>query len=419
MQSQGDQKGNLMKIKSILIDPHPTVTGSGKRQQIEILSTILLLTIPILAATAFTSDLVQNTAMTFPAVIIFVFMLYLITRTRFYNISLIMTIAGFTILPLLIWFFGTSWTANDIPRLMVWIFVATIVGALLTRTYVVLIQGIVIVSTMIIVIGGIFQIPFNNYDSHLGTAIVITLFVTVTSYMLETYLIQIDRRSEDLYQEQKELEVYTQLLRHDLRNDIQAIIRTIEIAELLIDVNLEDVKEHLDLSLRLGDRMIQLLQVFSMPLERPGTNLVEMIEGVAKESHQAYSNLKIEISSSIESQGTTFTASRLLPMVWTNIFRNAAQHAGKHPVVDVEITMIDGVYQIQFKDNGPGIPEYMKKQLFNRCAGSKSGESGLGLYLSRVVLESHGGSIELLNNDDEDEGTSLLVRLPTSDSRID
>ena len=166
-----------MGVKSILIDPHPTVVGMRKRQQMQLLSALLLIGIPLLVFMISISVLASELFLIYSGTIIFIFILYLLSRTRYYDISLGITIVGFTIIPLLIWFFIVPWTPSELPRLMIWIFIATMIGALLSRTYVVITQGVVIISLMLFTCIKICNVPFAEYDSHLGTAIVIIFFV--------------------------------------------------------------------------------------------------------------------------------------------------------------------------------------------------------------------------------------------------
>lgn len=343
------------------------------------------------------------------------FLLYLGTRAKYYDVVLFIALSGITILPIIIFLFGANWQPSDLPRLIIWFLVALIAGALLSRTKIVLIQGIVMIFTMTFILNVIFGIPIEDFDSHIGTAVVVTFFVLVASYTLEQNVKQVEQRTNEITRKQRELEVYTQLLRHDLRNDLQAILGLIELAELFVDVSTEKVKENLSQSMSLGSRMVQLLHVFSMPLEQPETNLVKHIEEAAQESQKTHGDLKITISSEDEVSKTKFTASRLLPMVWHNIFRNAAQYAGFEARVQVDISLEEGMFVINISDDGPGIPEDKRKYLFRRGSGSESEESGLGLYLCKIVLESHGGSIELVDNPEQD-GTRYRIRIPTSSS---
>ena len=411
------QMGPLDKAKQLLsklVEPHPSIQDLRKRQQSRILSSLLLLAIPIFAFTQFTNELVIFGTPIFLGGTALAFIMYLGTRTRYYDIVLTISLAAITVLPMIAFLFGANWQPNDLPRLTIWIFVALLAGMLLSRTVVVLAQGITMIVLMSFIVTVVLGIPFSEVDSQIGTAMVVAFFVLVASYTLEQNIRQVDQRTADISRKQRELEVYMQLLRHDLRNDLQAILGLIELAELFEDLDVEKVKENLEQSLSLGRRMAQLLHVFSMPPEQPGTDVVKNIEEAAQESQKSHPNLKIEVSSGSEVHRTTFTASRLLPMVWQNIFRNAAQYAGDKPRVHVDVALEDDEFVISISDDGPGIPEDKREFLFRRGSKVEPGEGGMGMYLSKVVLESHGGSIELV--DDESGGTRYLIRIPTSSS---
>jgi signal transduction histidine kinase len=371
---------------------------------------------PIFAFTNFSAELMLFSTHVFLGAIIAVFTVYLITRTKYYDFALAVSLAGITYLPIVIFLYGSSWQPADLPRLMVWFLVALIAGTLLSGTRTVIFQSTTMIVLMSVILSFGFGLPFTDYDSHIGTAVVVTVFVAIVSYTLEQYVGEVEQRTDDLNREQRELEMYTQLLRHDLRNDLQAILSSIELAEMLLDVNAEKVREHLALSLVLGNRMVELLHVFSMPLERVETDLVKHIRSVAENAQKAHGNLTIEITQEPGVEEATFTASRLLPMVWQNIFRNVAQYAGESPTVRVHVGREQAGFLISISDDGPGIREDKKQFLFRRGSQSESGERGLGLYLCRFVLDSLGGSIELVDNPDGEQGTRFLIRIPLSPS---
>jgi signal transduction histidine kinase len=95
-------------------------------------------------------------------------------------------------------------------------------------------------------------------------------------------------------------------------------------------------------------------------------------------------------------------------MVWMNIFRNSAQHAGPSPHVDVSIFDIEDSLRITIQDNGPGISEEDKPWLFVRGNPVDRDIRGIGMYLARVIIESHGGQIELVDSD----GCRFDIHLP-------
>jgi two-component system nitrogen regulation sensor histidine kinase GlnL len=65
--------------------------------------------------------------------------------------------------------------------------------------------------------------------------------------------------------------------------------------------------------------------------------------------------------------------------------------------------------RIAVRDNGPGIPESMLTRLFTPFATSKAQGTGLGLAVSRRIVEAHGGRIEVRNHGN---GAEAAVFLP-------
>ena len=66
---------------------------------------------------------------------------------------------------------------------------------------------------------------------------------------------------------------------------------------------------------------------------------------------------------------------------------------------------LDGQVIIEFQDSGPGIPEIVSMEIFKPFFSTKQATqgSGLGLYITRTIIESLGGEIEV----DSKEGERL------------
>lgn len=68
---------------------------------------------------------------------------------------------------------------------------------------------------------------------------------------------------------------------------------------------------------------------------------------------------------------------------------------------------------IQVIDNGPGISQKIQKQIFNLFASSRAEGMGLGLWLSRHIVERHGGTI---NAESDTQGAIFTLRLQRLDA---
>lgn len=197
----------------------------------------------------------------------------------------------------------------------------------------------------------------------------------------------------DLRNTNRDLELYASLLRHDLGNDLQVIFSTTEVVQMVLSEDSELV-EFIEATRAAADRMSRLLDIFGRPDKEAEKEIVELIQRVAKQAMQTHKQLTIKVSAPQKLKGVRVVGGRLLPMVFVNLFRNSAQHAGAKPKVTVKISRKSGQVQIVVKDNGPGISKKLHAKLFERGATSNGG--GLGLNLSKRVLEAYGGSIELI-----------------------
>jgi two-component system nitrogen regulation sensor histidine kinase NtrY len=101
----------------------------------------------------------------------------------------------------------------------------------------------------------------------------------------------------------------------------------------------------------------------------------------------------------------------LLCQVLINLLRNAAEAASgyaAHPQVSLAFALTDaGRTRIEVSDNGPGIPNPIRQDVFLPFFTTKAKGTGVGLSLARQVVLAHGGSITLL----ESESGGALFRI--------
>ncbi|MFW9849266.1 MAG: sensor histidine kinase [Candidatus Thorarchaeota archaeon] len=402
------RNSRLHRLYNILLGPNSKAKNERESQQSALLYAFQLAMIPFSVLTIITGDLVINIEFLIPVAIALILVTFMITRFVSYKSSVRLVVSLYTILPIFIWFSVTTWQPYDIPRIMPYIIVALTLGALFINKKIVLVQGLVTSIIIIYTLGIVHAFSFTEYDNYLLTVGILTFMVIIFSRLTDSYLDQIEKQSDELKRQNKELDIYTKLLRHDLSNDLQAVINSVELSQMLLPLSEEKVNENLEESLNFSMRMKKLLQVFKLPLEQPRRNLVEVIRNIAAESEETHSNLRIEVTWTPEAERETITVGRLLPLVWTNIFRNASQHAGEHPTVSVDISIVDHNYQVIITDDGPGIPQEQKERLFRKDASLENRDRGIGLYLSKLIIESHNGTIEISNIPQ----TQFIIRIP-------
>jgi signal transduction histidine kinase len=104
---------------------------------------------------------------------------------------------------------------------------------------------------------------------------------------------------------------------------------------------------------------------------------------------------------------------RRLERVVTNLLANAIKFGGGHPI-ELTVREAGDVAEVEVSDHGIGIAQDQLPKIFDRFERAVStahyGGLGLGLYLARSIVESHGGTIGVTSR--AGEGSRFTVRLP-------
>ncbi|MBB3109803.1 two-component system OmpR family sensor kinase [Paenibacillus phyllosphaerae] len=112
-----------------------------------------------------------------------------------------------------------------------------------------------------------------------------------------------------------------------------------------------------------------------------------------------------------------------IKQVILNLFHNAVQHTEPDKgLIEIQLTADDTEAMLAVRDNGSGIGQEHLPRLFERFYRSDSsrtrkyGGAGLGLSISRSIIEAHLGAIEAKSP--PGEGAVFLIRLPLDSNRI-
>jgi len=106
---------------------------------------------------------------------------------------------------------------------------------------------------------------------------------------------------------------------------------------------------------------------------------------------------------------------RRFEQVLNNLLSNAVKYSPSGSRVKLEISGEDDSLVVSVTDEGPGIPPDLRDQLFRPFSRGKTGHEeipgvGLGLYVSRRIVEAHGGSIDVRSV--LGEGSTFTLKLP-------
>ena len=96
-----------------------------------------------------------------------------------------------------------------------------------------------------------------------------------------------------------------------------------------------------------------------------------------------------------------------------NLVKNAHEAGGPAVAVELEVQLMDSLWRIEVRDRGSGMSEAVLAQALMPFYSTKRSGSGLGLALTREIVEAHGGRISLANR----EGGGLCVRILLPDAQ--
>ena len=219
------------------------------------------------------------------------------------------------------------------------------------------------------------------------------------------------RAESELATSHRDLELYASLLRHDLGNDIQVILAQAELQSSILPSD-SKIMSACDTARHAAERMKQLLEMLETPDAKLTDDIVSLLESRAAQAEKTHSGLKVRVHTNSKPTELKVRCGRLLPALFDNLLRNSHQHAG--PEVEVHITLqrFDNIIQVDVLDNGPGIPEEIKSDLFQKGVSTTGG--GLGLYLCRRIARAYEGEIELLTQKECPSGAGFRITLPAS-----
>jgi signal transduction histidine kinase len=100
-----------------------------------------------------------------------------------------------------------------------------------------------------------------------------------------------------------------------------------------------------------------------------------------------------------------------LAQVWTNLMNNALQASNNKCNILIRHWLVGGWHHIRFSNDGPPIPQEVLPKIFDAFfTTKKQGEgTGLGLNISKQIIEKHGGQIKV---DSREGDTSFDIILP-------
>jgi signal transduction histidine kinase len=223
-------------------------------------------------------------------------------------------------------------------------------------------------------------------------------------------------------------ELYVDLMGHDINNMNQIAVGFLELAVNKLDhegrlensdrMLLEKPIETLMNNSQLIDNVRKIKKEKAGEIKPSVVDLGKMLQDVAAQySHVSGRDITID---HVPVSGCYVMANELLKDVFTNLAGNAIKHSSGPLEIKMVLSKLQKhgreYYRVDVEDNGPGIPNEMKKNLLDHACLKRTLKTGkgFGLCLIKTLLDDFNGSIWIENSVPADftKGSRFVVMLP-------
>jgi PAS domain S-box-containing protein len=206
-------------------------------------------------------------------------------------------------------------------------------------------------------------------------------------------------------------------LAHEINNPLQTVIGCLGLAEERLAEG-GDVSRYLQVAheelRRTADIVAQMRDLHrpSRPQDKESTDVNALLEQVLDLSRKQCESQGIEVSKQMADLPALPLVADQIKQVFLNLLLNAIEHMpqGGRLQVSTTYTSQPAGIRIAFTDSGAGIAPDVLPHVFEPFYGTRPEGLGLGLFISRNIVEQHGGQIEVHSR--VGEGTTFTVWLP-------
>jgi signal transduction histidine kinase len=300
-------------------------------------------------------------------------------------------------------------------------------------TFVILAFVMTLISTIFtFIISRKFLIPIikieNELKRYLKKEIIPNLKVSKTDKVSSVLLNaqKIIERQEKLLKQKDDL---VALLAHDLRSPLYQTIALCEIIKT--EENKENIAHYCDvLDQEMNKQLEFLLEILALlrqesvyldTTNHKNINLYELLNDIVNSLKLSIKNKSIVVEiTDFKQDMVMFAHPELVRQAFQNLMTNAIKFSHKNGRIMVQAAETGNrMLQIKFKDDGIGFLPQNSTNIFDRFTQIRQmgtngeGSVGLGLYLTKNIIEQHNGKIEA-SSEGKDKGATFTITLQKS-----
>jgi signal transduction histidine kinase len=281
----------------------------------------------------------------------------------------------------------------------------------------------------------VFDQARDDFEGDLTGPVRSALFVLLAAVVVAGSLsmVALLRRLQNAREEQRRLldiasarEEFTSIVSHELRTPVAGLLgflqTTVDHWDEMTDA---ERRQAVGRAQQNADRLQQLtldvldttgMESGHLDLDREPLELGALVEDAAATARDVHPGREVTVERdadvAVAADGTR------LRQVLANLVDNAAKSSPPGSPIELTVRSVDGSAEVAVRDHGTGIAADDRERVFEKFVRGRAGltrGSGLGLYLSRQIVEAHGGTIWVA--DPDGPGALVVFRLPRANGR--
>lgn len=225
-------------------------------------------------------------------------------------------------------------------------------------------------------------------------------------------LVTNQNNAKEQMQKKNDLIMY---MAHDLKTPLTSIIGYLTLLSDEKNISSELKEKYINIALNKSLRVEELINQFfditrynlqDMPITKQNINLTMLINQLIEEAYPMLQEKKLMCIFDNSKTVMYFGDGDKLARAFGNLLKNAISYSYENTNIEIDIREEKSKLEILFKNKGDKIPKYKLEKIFDKfyrgdeARTTNNGGAGLGLAITKQIIELHGGKISVKNDDE-------------------
>jgi len=242
----------------------------------------------------------------------------------------------------------------------------------------------------------------------IGVILFLGFYQVQRSYLGKKEEAEAEKAEKERY---REISAFTSGVGHEIKNPLNSLSLLLELLHKKVPEALQDDialgKEEIQKISRIIDQFSASLKPIELNKER--FSLAGMVSNVKDSLSREYDISEVEISYSESSSVYLEADKNLISQAFFNLLRNSLD-ASERGLISIHAEQKKRAAEVRIEDSGSGIPEENQERIFEPFFSTKKKGLGVGLYLTKKIIEAHEGRIEVRSQ--KGQGTVFVIHIP-------